>query len=139
MLERFTETQNWVVVFDRSYGRAWWKVFLHPRFQHVHCLRETADGRTLMVSSMAHVMCVREYPNSLFDIVQQELGQNPTAILQYLVHYGSSYKHAPIDFLTCVSVVKRLLGITTGVNTPKQLYHELIRAGATVIKPFTVT
>jgi hypothetical protein len=92
-----------------------------------------------MVSSMAHVIAIREYPNSVFDIVQQEVAQDCTAVLQYTVHYGAHYKHAPLDILQCVSVTKRILGITTRCITPKSLYHELIRAGAIVIKPYCKT
>ena len=91
-----------------------------------------------MVNSFAHVMAIREYPNTLDDILQQELLQNPTAILQMVVHYGSHYRPGFIEPLTCVSVAKRILGIRRRLLTPKQLYHELIRAGALVIKPYSV-
>jgi len=137
MLERYTESQTWYIVFDRCYGKAWWKWFLHPKFQHVHVARENR-GNTLVVSSMAHVIAVREYANSIEDYMAQELAQNPTAVLMMTVHYGSFYKHAPIEPLTCVSVVKRLLGIDTRCLTPKKLYHECIKAGATVIKPYCI-
>lgn len=135
-MERFTDSQTWLVVFDRCYGlkRRWW---LHPAFQHVHLLRDNRD-QCLMVNSFAHVMAIREYPNTLEDILQQELLQNPTAILQYTIHYGSHYRPGFIEPLTCVSVAKRILGIRRRLLTPKQLYHELIRAGALVIKPYQV-
>jgi hypothetical protein len=137
-MERFTDNQTWYVVFDRNYGGLkWWHCFMNPKFRHVHLLKENR-GHCLMVNSFAHVMAVREYPNSIVDIIQQELAQNPTAILQYTVHYGSHYKQSYIEPLTCVSVVKRILGIRSRLLTPKALYHELIRAGATVIKPYCV-
>lgn len=136
-VERYTDSQTWIAVFDRSHGvRRWWHYLLHPQFRHVHMLRDNR-GQCLLVNSFLHVMAVREYPNTLEDILQQELEQNPTAILQLTVHYGSHYQPAPLELLTCVSVCKRLLGIRRG-RTPKQLYHEMIRAGAIVIKPFAV-
>lgn len=136
-MERYTDSQTWLIVFDKTYGlkRRWW---LHRDFQHVHLIRDNRDF-CLMVNSFAHVMAVKEYPNSLVDIVQQEIAQNPTAILQYTVHYGSHYKPAPIELLTCVSVAKRILGIRNRLVTPKQLYHELLKAGAEVIKPYCIT
>lgn len=134
-MERYTDSQTWLIVFDRSLGNNWWSRVLHPLFGHVHLLRESR-GHTLMVNSMAHIMAVREYPNSLPDIIAQEMAQNPTAILQYTVHYGAHYKPAPIELLTCVSVVKRILGIRTRCFTPKGLYHEMIKAGALILKPY---
>lgn len=138
-MERYTDSQTWYVVFDRSYsGLKWFHLFLHPKFRHVHLLRDNRDF-CLMVNSFAHVMAVREYPNTLEDIIQQELAQNPTAILSYTVHYHSHYKPAFIEPLTCVTVAKRILGIRSRLQTPKQLYHEMIKAGATVIKPYCIT
>jgi hypothetical protein len=135
LMERYTDNQTWYIIFDKSYTkRRWW---LHKDFQHVHLVRDNRDF-ALMVNSFAHVMAVREYPNSLEDFIAQELSFNPTAILQLTVHYGSHYRPAPIELLTCVSVAKRLLGIRHG-KTPKQLYHELIKAGALVIKGYTIT
>ena len=136
-MERYADSQTWIAVFDRGYtGRKWWHCLLHPKFQHVHLLRDNRDY-CLMVNSFLHVMAIREYPNTLEDILQQELAQNPTAVLQLTVHYSSHYRPAPFELLTCVSVCKRLLGIRYG-RTPKQLYHEMIRAGAIVIKPFAI-
>lgn len=84
-------------------------------------------------------MAIREYPNTLEDIIAQELAQNPTAILMMTVHYGSHYKLMPLELLTCVSVAKRVLGIRSRLITPKGLYHELIKAGAVIIKPYCIT
>lgn len=138
VIERFTDSQTWFCIFDRNYGGLkWWHLFLHPKFRHVYMVRDNRDF-ALVVNSLAHVMAVREYPNTLEDYMQQELAQNPTAVLQLTVHYGSHYRPAPLELLTCVSVAKRLLGIRRG-KTPKQLYHELIKAGALVIKPYCVT
>lgn len=137
MMERYTDSHTYYIIFDRCFGRHWWSHFLHPKFQHVHLVRESGD-KTLMINSFAHVMAVREYPCSIESFIEQELAQNPTAILQYTVHYGSHYQPAPLELLTCVSVTKRLLGIRKS-KTPKGLYHELIKAGAFVIKGYTIT
>ena len=136
-MERYTDSQTWVIVFDKGYGPIRWFYRLwHKEFQHVHLLRDNRDY-CLMVNPFAHCTAIREYPNTLFDIIQQELKQNPTAVLQITTHYGSFYKPAPIELLTCVSMVKRILCINSIlVLTPKQLYWELIKAGAIVIKPY---
>lgn len=135
-MERYTDSQTYYIVFDKALGlkRRWW---LHREFQHVHLLRDNRDF-CLMINSMAHVMAVKEYPNTLEDILQQEILQNPTAILQRIIHYGACYKPSNIEILTCVSVAKRVLGIRNRwVLTPRQLYKELLRSGALTIKPYT--
>jgi len=136
-MQRYTDSQTWYVVFTPCLGNHWWKYLLHPKFQHVHMIRENR-GDCLMVNSFAHCMAVREYPNSVFDIIQQELTQSPTAILQFTVHYGSHYRPFPMEIHSCVTVCKRLLGLRNRILTPKSLYHEMILAGAMVVKPYCV-
>lgn len=137
-MERYTDTQTWYAVFDKCHGRHWWAHLLHKDFQHVHLLKDSRDN-CLMINSFAHCMAIKEYPNTLVDIVQQEIAQNCTAILQMTVHYSSHYKHFPLEPLTCVSVAKRILGIRSRLVTPKALYHEMLRAGAIIVKPYCLT
>ena len=138
LVERFTDSQTFYIIFDKSYTKHWSRFFINPKFQHVHLVRDS-NGQALMINSFAHVMCIREYPCSIESFIEQEAAQKPTAILQLTVHYASHYKPAPIEILTCVSICKRLLGIRTRCITPKGLYHELIKAGATVLNPYCVT
>lgn len=111
---------------------------MHRDFQHVHLVRGS-NGKALMINPFVHVMAIREYDNTIESFLLQEAEQNPTAILQLTVHYGSHYKPAPMELLTCVSVAKRILGIRNRLITPKALYHELIKAGAIIIKPYCIT
>jgi hypothetical protein len=134
-MERFCDSQTWIVIFDKTYGcREWWHWFMKPEFRHVHAVRD-CEGRALMVNSFSHVLGVKLYDMTLESYVEQELALTPTAILSYTVHYGAHYKNAPIEFLHCVSVVKRLLGLRGWFITPEGLYKEMLRAGALVIKP----
>lgn len=136
-MERFTDSQTWVIMFSPSTsGLKWWHLLLHRQFRHVLLLREI-NGKCVVVNALAHVMAVKEYDMTVFEAMQREHG-NVTAILQYTVHYGAHYLPARIEPLTCVSVAKRLLGIRSRLITPKALYHELIRAGAIVLKPYTI-
>lgn len=138
MMERFTDSQTWYIIFDKGYGpKGWWDLFLHPKFRHVHIVREI-NGQAVMVNQFLHALAVREYPNSIEDFITQELNQKPTALLQYTVHYGAHYLPSHIEPLTCVTVAKRILGIRKRILTPKALYHELIKAGAHVILPYCV-
>lgn len=136
-MERYTDSQTWFAIFDKCHGKYWWKYLLHPQFQHVHLVRDNRDY-ALMVNGFAHAMAVREYPNTLEDFLKQEIEQNPTAILQLTVHYHSHYRPFPIEIHSCVSIAKRLLCIRKRIYTPKALYHEMIKAGAVIIKPYVV-
>lgn len=136
-MERFTDSQTWIVVFDKCHGQAWYRYFLHPKFGHVHLLREI-NGKCLMVNSFLHVLAVKEYPNTLCEMIQAEAERGVTAMVQFTVHYSSHYRPGYLEPITCVSVAKRILGIRRRLITPKALYHELIRAGALVIKPYVV-
>lgn len=134
-MERYTDSQTWYIVFDRSHDRSWWSYLLHPKFAHVYAVRQCGD-KSLMVNSFHHVMAIREYDCPITDFMKEAMAA--TAILQYTVHYGSHYKSAPWEPITCVSVVKRLLGIRSRLVTPKALYHELLRAGAQPVKPWVI-
>lgn len=137
-MERFTDNQTWIVVFDKCHGDGrWWHKLLHPKFQHVHLMRDIQEG-SLIISPLIHIIAIKELTNSLLDLTNQESARDVTAILQFTVHYGAQYKPAFIEPLTCVSIAKRVLGIRSRLFTPKQLYHELIRAGALVIKPYSI-
>ncbi len=136
-MERFTETQIWYIVFDVVHGvKPWWLPFVHERFQHVLLCKEALEG-SVVVNPMSHVLSVRHYPNSIVNIVGQEIDAKPTAVLQYAVHYGAHYKPAPLEIITCVTTAKRILGIRNRwIVTPYQLYKELLRAGAIALKPY---
>lgn len=136
-MERFKDIQTYYVIFDKALGGVkWWHYFLNKDFRHIFLMRSLDSGNTLVINPMIHVISLKEYPNTITNMVSQESAQNATAILQYTVHYSSYYKPAPLELLTCVSVAKRVLGLQNRILTPKRLYHELIKAGAIVLKPF---
>jgi hypothetical protein len=135
-MERYTDVKIFYIVFDKAHTRYWFRGLVHPKFQHVHLLTATGDGRTLMVNPMSHCLAVREYDNSIVDIVHQEINQHCTAVLQFTVYYGALYRPAIFEPISCVSVCKRVLGIRRRLLTPYQLYKELLKAGALAIKPY---
>jgi hypothetical protein len=79
------------------------------------------------------------HPMTLEDVVKSELGRGVTAILSHTVYYGGIYKRSYIEPYTCVSAVKRVLGIRSRLFTPKALYFELLKAGALPIKHACIT
>ena len=134
--ERLTDSITWYVVFDRCHVGRWWSRFLHPKFGHVHLWREAQD-KSILVNPLSHAMCIRHCDQTIEQAIENEILHGCTAILQHTVHYGSFYRPKPLELFTCITVAKRLLCINKS-TTPKQLYHEMIKAGATVIKPFTI-
>lgn len=137
-MERLTEPQTWFIVFDRSYGgQGWWKPLLHREFQHVLLYRDMGD-HVIQYNPLSHATAILVHPFSIDDVLASEIERGVTAILSYTVYYGAIYKRVPIEIHTCVSAAKRLLGIRSRLMTPKALYHELIKAGAHIIKPFAI-
>ena len=138
-MERLTDPQTWYVVLDRSHeGRGWWKPFLHKQFQHV-ILYCDMGGFIIQYNPLSHATAIMKHEISMEALLLHEVQRGVTAILSYTVYYGAIYKRAYIEPYTCVSAAKRLLGIRSRLFTPKALYHELIRAGALVIKPYCIT
>lgn len=138
-MERLTEPQTWFVVFDRSYGGlGWWKPFISKKFQHIILFRDMG-GYVLQYNTLSHMTGILIHPFSIDDVLASEIERGVTAILSHTVYYGALYKRCYIEPHTCVSGAKRLLGIRSRLITPKALYHELIKAGAHVIKPYCVS
>lgn len=138
-MERFKDSQTWYVVFDTSTSGNWWTRLLKKEFRHVLLWREI-EGGCICINPLAHVFAVQYYANAkLDDMIRQELEQGCTAILSQTVHYSSFYHIQPIEPFTCVTVAKRMLGIRKRIITPFALYREMVKMGATIIKPFTIT
>lgn len=136
MYERLTDSITWYVVFDRCHTAPWWSKLLHPKFGHVYLWRDAQNG-SILINPLSHALCVRHCDQSIEAAIENEIAHGCTAVLQITVHYGSFYRPKRPELLTCVTLAKRILCIKHGV-TPKGLYHELIMAGATVIKPFAI-
>jgi hypothetical protein len=136
MYERLTESVTWYIIFDECHIGRWWSKLLHPKFGHVHLWRQAGE-QSILVNPLSHAMCVRHCDQTIDAAIQNEIASGCTAVLGFTVHYGSFYRPKPLEFLTCISIAKRILCINKS-TTPKQLYHELIKAGAQVIKPFTI-
>lgn len=83
------------------------------------------DGATYhMLDPLAHAFVFTQY---------DELPVDHTYLVK-VVHYGEHYKPMPLELLTCVTFVKRVLCIRNRfIQTPYGLYKELIRAGAITI------
>ena len=135
-MQRFTDSQTWYVVFDRSTIKRWWNIFLNEEWRHITLWRDMGDG-SLRVDPLAHALAIQHFDMPIDEVIADELRQGCTAILCMTVHYGMLYRKQTPDPFTCVSVAKRLLGINKILFTPHGLYNEMLRAGATAIKAFT--
>lgn len=121
MFERFTDSLTWYVCFDDT--EQWHGRLLKPKFGHVRLFLETG-GKYIMFDQMWHCFAFRVYDDL----------PACTHVLLKVVHYGEHYKRMPLEPLTCVTFAKRVLCIRNRwIQTPYQLYKELIKAGAFVI------
>lgn len=137
-MEKFSESQTWYVVFNKTRGaHRWWKIFLHKDFGHVYAIRES-NGGSLLYNYLQHATAISNYDEPVESIIAREIDGGVTAVLALTVHYSSHYLPTPIEILTCVNATKRLLGIRKRIYTPKGLYHEMIKAGAHILKPYCI-
>lgn len=134
-MERFTESQTWFVVFDGSTERRWWNLFLAKDWRHVLLWRQAEEG-VICINPLSHVMAVRWMPGKVEHYIQQEIEQQCTAVLSLTVHYSMVYDKQLLDWVSCVSIAKRILGIRKRVVTPYGLYKAMLKAGANRIYRF---
>lgn len=122
MHAKFSESQTWIIAFSADAPK-WWQRLLKDGFKHVRLFKQ--EGSTYyMLDSLLHAFVFIGY---------SELPDNHKYLVK-VVHYGEHYKPMPLEPLTCVSFVKRVLCIRSRwIITPYQLYKELIRAGAFMI------
>jgi hypothetical protein len=134
-MERFTDSQTWFAVFDGSTERRWWNLFLHERWRHVLLWRQLDDG-VLCINPLSHVLAVRHYTGAVEHYIGQEIEQKCSAVLSLTVHYSMVYERQLLDWVSCVSIAKRILGIRKRVITPKGLHKAMLKAGAQEIYHF---
>lgn len=128
-MERYTASQTWYVVFDRTTQRKWWSLFLDRDYGHVSLWLGCDDG-CVWVNPLSHCVAIKRFESPVEEMLRQEAEQKPTAILARTVNYGMLWKPRLAEPLTCVSVAKRVLGVGGFVFTPKQLHRKLLTIGA---------
>ena len=140
VLEPFTKTQTWYVVFDkpRSEGFRPWRLLTGKKF--AHCWMLTAAGEGVIRYEPLHwgVACYYDAVD-LNNILVQLAEGDTTALLSVTVDYRLCHEYQMRGLYSCVSQLKALLGMRKCcfTITPFQLYKRLCKQPKTIaIKPW---
>lgn len=112
----------WVVFTDE--GRIWWLKWLRPGFRH--CFAILNDGAHWVAAEpLAHCLECSVLPSPPdFNLPAWLAAQGHRVVETPLNRKLPT--HAPLAFLNCVEVVKRIIGLRAPwVMTPYQLYRHL--------------
>ena len=114
----------WVVFNDE--GSIWWLRWLRPGFRHCFVIIND-DDHWIAIEPLASCLEVSVLPPPPdFNLPDWFRGQGHHVVPAGLVRQVESI--APLAFLNCVEVVKRVLGLRMmHIVTPYQLYRHLMR------------
>jgi len=113
------------VVFADRAECAWLRV-LRPGFRHCFAALEEQGGWLVLDPLLDRIELVWIAPDQDFDLPSFYAARGHTILAGALRHGRSRSRLPRLAPLTCVSVVKRLLGIDApGVLTPWQLFRRL--------------
>lgn len=121
--------RSWHVVFRNSDTNSLWNLFTVPGFRHVAAYGYSPDnGVWIVVDPGQDFMAVQVLnPDELSAWVAAGAGRT-SAILRIDTQNGG---HAASRFgHTCVTAIKRLIGLPSGAFTPQGLFHEMRKHGA---------
>ena len=125
---------TWFVVFgEREKPLSWWdKLFTRPQFRHCWAFARLTGDRFIAVDSMSGGLQIREYHNDILqdhgfaDLIDFCLSEGDLVIPANGVQ-NQDYI-ARLSPMTCVEVVKHLLGIDNiFILTPYQLYRYIVK------------
>lgn len=110
--------------------RWWWRPFRRPGFEHCFAILPMAQG-SVLVNGLAHGMVVEWSGFAAGDCVLALRQQWPQMRCLVVLDRATDGVYAPFEPMTCVTVVKGLLGIRAPiVVSPKGLHDLLLRRGA---------
>lgn len=137
--QRFTA----YVIFQGAEHRRFWRIFTGKGWRHCLVVIPFSDHEPSLISPtysliinpitcFVRVETVFEEP---LDVVQQYLDAGYTAAIGWQVDHDYKHEYIPRGLLTCVSLVKALIGVSAWyVWTPKHLGRYLLRNGGELIR-----
>lgn len=131
MIEFTTQKDNrtFYIVFDKCRGVGhWWDKLLSDGFNHVWLLTNVGN-ETICISPTTTECTIDIWPCTIEEAVSW-LPDDTTAILRYTSNYKNLKKWRPRGIIYCVTSIKYMLGIDGLTATPKGLYKQLLKLGA---------
>lgn len=131
------------VIFTGSENRRWWRIFVRPGWRHVSIvLPAYPAGQSLMRPAASQFVCmwtdhVRSdvLPQTPTAVCEAALKDGATCVISIAVDQKFSGRYVPFGLLTCVSLVKAMIGCKAWyVWTPEQLARWLLQNGGTLME-----
>ncbi len=122
--QNFSPDKCYVVFVDNV--SLWWRRFLKKGFRHCYVIFELDNGKCLEINPMSNRMLVVVHGfNYLSYLKNEQKAIIIECVLQPLKPFA-----APLSFLTCVGITKRILGFySRKIITPYQLFKKLKSVG----------
>jgi len=126
------DIKTWYVAFGDFHpgGRHWWHLFARKGWRHVLAFGFVRGGWIVIDPLMGHTD-VRVAMDQEIDRTIGVLKAGGGRILR--VDRTKRYRWTLRGPVYCVTTVKHLLGLDGYAFTPEQLYHALLRRGATEV------
>lgn len=121
--------RSWHVVFRDSRARSFWNLFTSSGYRHVAAYGYSPDkGVWIVLDPGQDFMAVQVLNQDELAAWVEAHARFTSAILRIDAGQGG---HAASRFgHTCVTAIKRLIGLPSGAFTPRGLFHEMRRHGA---------
>lgn len=120
------ESRTYYVIFDRRQGSPrLWNLFTRKGFDHVFLITATSCDTTLAILPTPSGCYIEEWADPVQDILA--LFHHCTAWIHYTTKPGRTDIWCPRGFITCVTLVKSILGIKGWALTPYALYKQLTK------------
>lgn len=125
----------WHIVFTKSNYKYWIFRWIHPDYQHCYAVKSSPGDQYWIVVDGKHSHTAAEiYPKELAPTVK-DLVEDYTNIITIRVSYDILKPVHQLSVLSCVDVVKGLLGIRAfWCWTPKQLFTRLQNEQGTITR-----
>jgi hypothetical protein len=114
------------IIFDKRQGeKRFWNILTSKGFDHVFLLTETINGTTLALLPTPSGCLLDEWDYPIEEAIT--FFQHCTAIVRYQIPARRTDIWMPRGIITCVSLIKSILGIGGWSVTPRGLYKQLTK------------
>ena len=120
--------RDYYVAFRKSDKFSWWNLFIGKELGHCLAFTPLVSGSWIMIDTTLGGIFIVEY------LTKEHIFNDITSKFDYIVEirtdYGKLFSPRYKGLITCVSVIKNLLGIKKWwIISPKQLLRELEKNG----------
>lgn len=130
------------VFFQGAEHRQWWKIYTRRGWRHVFIVLPVHRGNSLVdpvysliINPLLWGIDAEVYFHPPWKLAQEALENGATCVVKIAVDKRFDREYVPRGLLTCVSVVKALLGISAWfVWTPEHLARYLLRNGGQLVE-----